>query len=223
MIVPKVKTQKKKLTWQAQKSSFTRDRIILATLTSIVEVGYARTTMASIAKMAGLSQGSMQYHFQTKIDVIKAAVGYLHIKRLTDHQNDLSNIPDSVDPMDYSVDVYWKHLNEPHFLAYQELVIAARTDSELAAVLRPAYKTFERMWRQHSLDQMPQWRQAQDRFDLLSNVGQYLMEGMALGVMNEQLGQDEVKVMLDYTKQVLRELLSRDNTAGQAAEKTAGK
>lgn len=145
----------KKLTWQAQKSSFTRDRIILATLDCIVEVGYAQSTMARIAEKAGVSQGSMQHHFSAKI----------------------------------------------------ELVIAARTDPGLGAVMRPAYQTFERMWRQYSLDLESEWRGAKDRFDLLSNVGQYLMEGMAFGYLNRQLDDKDVEELLDYTKSRLRQIL----------------
>ena len=71
--------------WQSQKSSLTRDRIIIATLECIVEHGYESTTMAKIAKIAKVSQGSMQYHYSSKIDVIKAAIDYLHVKRLSDH------------------------------------------------------------------------------------------------------------------------------------------
>jgi AcrR family transcriptional regulator len=82
-----------KVKWQAQKSALTRDRIVIATLECIVEFGYENTTMAKIAKTAKVSQGSMQYHFPAKLDAVKAAINYLHAKRLTDHQRDLEDIP----------------------------------------------------------------------------------------------------------------------------------
>lgn len=200
------------LTWQSQKSNFTRDRIILATLDCLIEVGYVRTTMARIAAKADVSQGSIQYHFRTKMDLIKAAVVHLHLVRLNDQRQDLENAPPDADPLDYMVDVYWKHLTEPHFIAYQELVMAARTDPDLAAVMRPAYQTFMRMWRQYSREENPEWKEAEKDFDLLSNVGQYLMEGMAFGQLNRQLDDEDVKELLEYTKRRLRNIL-RGNEA----------
>ena len=90
--------------WQTQKSALTRDRIIIAALECIVELGYESTTMAKIAGMAKVSLGSVQYHFPAKIDAIKAAVNYLHVKRLADHQHDLENIPAGMDPMAWAIE-----------------------------------------------------------------------------------------------------------------------
>lgn len=207
-------SSKKKLTWQAQKSSFTRDRIILAALDCIVEVGYARSTMARISAKAGVSQGSMQYHFHAKVDLIKAAVAHLHLVRLNDQRQDLANVPKGPDPFDHIVNAYWRHLTEPHYIAYQELVIAARTDPDLAAVMRPAYQTFENMWRQYRLDVELEWKEAKEQFVLLSNVGQYLLEGMAFGCLNGQLDEQEVEELLEYTKERLREILAGHQNGG---------
>lgn len=199
--------EKAAITWQAQKSSLTRDRITIATLECIVEHGYARTTMARIAKIAGVSQGSMQYHFSTKMEAMKASINYLNLKRLNDHQQDLANVPPGVDPMDYSVDAYWRHLNEGHFIAYQELVVAARTEPELAAVLKPAYQKFVRSWREYALSRVPEWRKARSRFDLLSDLGQYQMEGLAFGRLNEQISEKRIQKVLELTKKQLRHLV----------------
>ena len=86
-------SKKNKDKWQSQKSSLTRDRIIIATLECIVEHGYESTTMAKIATIAKVSQGSMQYHYSSKIDVIKAAIDYLHVKRLNDQEFQPVRIP----------------------------------------------------------------------------------------------------------------------------------
>ena len=120
--------------YQQKKSALTRDRIVIATLQCIIEFGYESTSVAKIAKLAQLSTGAMQYHFETKIDAIKAAIEYLHERRLADRQRDMANLPATADPLAYGIKVYWQHLNKEHFLAYQELVIAARTHPELSAV-----------------------------------------------------------------------------------------
>ena len=153
--------------WQAQKSSLTRDRIVIATLECIIEFGYESTTMAKIAKAAKVSQGSMQYHFPAKLDAIKAAINYLFAKRLTDHQQDLENAPDTVDKMAHAIEVYWHHLNEGHYVAYQDLVIAARTHPELAKVLKPAYQRFVKAWRRDAQNLVPEWDISREKFKLI--------------------------------------------------------
>ena len=192
---------------QAQKSSLTRERITIATLECIVEFGYVGTTMARITRIAEVSSGSMQYHFTTKADAIKAAIRYLHLKRLSDQRHDLDNIPPGVDPMDYSVDVYWKHLNEGHFVAYQELVLASRTDTDLAEVLKPEYRKFVRAWRDYALANVPAWQKASEHFELISDIGQCQMEGLAFGLLNDQISKQQVEEVLEFCKGLLRSLI----------------
>ncbi|HIE89623.1 MAG TPA: TetR/AcrR family transcriptional regulator [Pseudomonadales bacterium] len=192
--------------WQTQKSSLTRDRIVIAALECIVEFGYESTTMAKIAKMAKVSQGSMQYHFPAKLDAIKAAINYLLAKRLTDHQRDLEEIPVGVDSMAHAIEVYWYHLNEGHYVAYQDLVIAARTHPELATVLEPAYQRFVKAWRRDALNLIPEWNGKKEKFELICDIGQYQMEGLAFGRLNGQLSDKQTRVVLDFTKDLLSKM-----------------
>jgi len=193
--------------WQAQKSALKKDRIVIATLECIVEHGYEKTTMAKIAETAGVSLGSMQHHFRTKLEAIKAAVNYLHARRLTDHQRDLENIPAGVDPMAHAIEVYWHHLNEGHYVAYQDLVIAARTHPELAEVLKPAYQRFLKDWRKDALNLVPDWGAQREQFELICDIGQYQMEGLAFGRLNDQIDDDKTRRVLDFTKQLLIQML----------------
>ena len=192
--------------WQTQKSSLTRDRIVIAALECIVEFGYESTTMAKIAKKAKVSQGSMQYHFPAKLDAIKAAINYLLVKRLTDHQRDLEEIPVGVDSMAHAIEVYWYHLNEGHYVAYQDLVIAARTHPELATVLEPAYQRFVKAWRRDALNLIPEWNGKKEKFELICDIGQYQMEGLAFGRLNGQLSDKQTRVVLDFTKDLLSKM-----------------
>ena len=192
--------------WQAQKSSLTRDRIVIAALECIVKFGYESTTMAKIAKAAKVSQGSMQYHFPAKIDAIKAAINYLLAKRLTDHQRDLEEIPDGVDSIAHALEVYWHHLNEGHYVAYQDLVIAARTHPELAAVLRPAYQRFVKNYRRDTLNLIPELDGNRQQYELICDLGQYQMEGLAFGRLNGQLSEEQARMVVDFTKDLLSKM-----------------
>jgi AcrR family transcriptional regulator len=197
---------KKSVNWQSKKSSLTRDRIIIAALECIIEFGYESTTMAKITKMAKVSQGSMQYHFPAKLDAIKAAINYLFAKRLTDHQHDLEDVPDNVDKMAHAIEVYWRHLNEGHYVAYQDLVIAARTHPELAVVLKPAYQRFVKAWRRDALNLIPEWNGKREQFELICDLGQYQMEGLAYGRLNGQLSDKKTRRVLNFTKDLLSKM-----------------
>jgi AcrR family transcriptional regulator len=50
----------------------TRRRIIDATMRCVAEVGYARTTIREIAKMAQMTSGSLYHYFANKNDLVKA-------------------------------------------------------------------------------------------------------------------------------------------------------
>ena len=197
---------KKSVNWQSKKSSLTRDRIIIAALECIIEFGYESTTMAKIARVAKVSQGSMQYHFPARLDAIKAAINYLLAKRLTDHQRDLEDVPVGVDSMAHAIEVYWHHLNEGHYVAYQDLVIAARTHPELATVLKPAYQRFVKAWRRDALNLIPEWNGKREQFELICDIGQYQMEGLAYGRLNGQLSDKQTRKVLDFTKDLLSKM-----------------
>ena len=201
--------------WQAQKSALKKDRIVIATLECIVEHGYEKTTMAGIAEAAGVSLGSLQHHFRTKLEAIKAAVNYLHARRLTDHKRDLESIPEGVDPMAHAIEVYWHHLNEGHYVAYQDLVIAARTHPELAEVLKPAYQRFLKDWRKDALSLFPDWGEQREHFELICDVGQYQMEGLAFGRLNDQIDDEKTRRVLDFTKRLLVQMLRDMESSGK--------
>jgi len=201
--------------WQAQKSALTRDRIIIATLECIVEHGYESTTMARIAKAAKVSQGSMQYHFPAKLDAIKAAINYLHAKRLTDHQRDLDEIPKGTDPMAHAIDVYWRHLSEGHYVAYQDLVVAARTHPELANVLRPAYQKFVTAWRRDALNIVPEGDGQREQFELICDIGQYQMEGLAFGRLNDQIDDEKTAKVLAFIRDLLARMTAEIGTKNE--------
>ena len=191
--------------YQQKKSALTRDRIVIATLQCIIEFGYESTSVAKIAKLAQLSTGAMQYHFETKIDAIKAAIEYLHERRLADRQRDMANMPASADPLAYGIKVYWQHLNTEHFLAYQELVIAARTHPELSAVLRPAYQKFLKTWRDDYNQQFPIWGHNQEKMDLVADAIQYLLEGLAYGRLNQQISDKNTKALILFMTSMMTE------------------
>lgn len=167
--------------WQAQKSAATRTLIVEAAIRCFVELGYARTTTTAIAERAGLSRGAMLHHFPAKIEAVRAAVQYLHDKRLRAFRRSISRTgPTQADRVRQSVEAYWAHVRHPTFVAFFELSVAARTDGELAAILAPMQDAFDHAWYETAREVFPEWDAREDAFETVIGVVRYAMEGMAI-------------------------------------------
>ena len=64
-----------------ERSRATRQRLLDATIESLAEVGWDRTTVVAVAGRAGVSRGAAQHHFRTREDLFTAAVEYVAEER----------------------------------------------------------------------------------------------------------------------------------------------
>jgi AcrR family transcriptional regulator len=195
--------------WQAQKSESTRTQIIEAAIKCLVDLGYARTTTAAIAEKAGLSRGAMLHHFPAKTDIVRAAVDYLHAKRLRAIRKSTAKEPLDGDHVRLGVQSYWAHVKHPWFVAFFELAVAARTDKELAAILFPAQEAFEREFYETTLDVFPEWKRKGGKFLLGFDLSRYVMEGMAISSLTHKETERDQRV-LRYLEEKLKELVGED-------------
>lgn len=191
--------------WQARKSAATRDQIISAAIRCIVESSYSRATTMKIAESAGLSRGATLHHFPSKMDIIRAAVDYLHEKRLQAFRRSIREIPPGADMVHLAVHSYWAHVNHPIYVAFIELSVAARTDPELREILRPAQLAFDHEWYTTAREVFPEWQSDPEAFDLALNFTQQLMEGMAISFYTHAR-EDNKEQLLDFLEEKLREL-----------------
>ncbi|MCG8670729.1 MAG: TetR/AcrR family transcriptional regulator [Pseudomonadales bacterium] len=199
------------LGWQAQKSAATRNLILDAAITCFIDLGYAMTTTAKISNKAGLSRGAMLHHFPSKSALIQAAVEYLHRRRLDAFRDAVSRIPaDETDRIRAGINVYWQHLTSPLFVAFHELAVAARTDSELGDILYPAVDSFDQAWYETAKALFPEWEKTGDVFDLAMDLTQNLMEGMAINHMQEKDEQRAERLLTFLAKQ-LESMLEESN------------
>lgn len=193
------------LGWQAQKSASTRMQITEAAIKCFVEYGYSRTTTTLIAEKAGLSRGAMLHHFPSRLAVVRAAVEHLHSKRLKAFRKAVTKPTTNGDHVRHSLEAYWAHVRHPMFVAFFELAVAARSDKELASILRPAQEAFEREWHQAAVDVFPEWRGRGDKFDLALDLTRYVLEGMAISFLTHKETERDKRV-LGYLEEKIREL-----------------
>ena len=117
---------------QAERRRITRGKLLDATIDSLVDVGYARTTTVEVGERTGLSRGTQLHHFPSRADLLVAAIEHLADERRNDFQAEIeARFAVGDDPIDAMVDVLWVMFSDPIYWATIELMVAARTDPEL--------------------------------------------------------------------------------------------
>jgi AcrR family transcriptional regulator len=205
-----------RVTWQAQKSAQTREKLLEATLDSLADLGYFETTISTIVDHAGVSRGSIRHHFQSKSEIIAATIAYLCERRLEYYEQDLFNQAPDVDPLEYVLDAFWRHLSEREFAAHQELVVASRTDAKLHAVLKPSLIALDERWLALTVERFPSWGELGDRLPLVAAVGGLLLEGMAYRRIAGGVSDELAAAMLTYLKRRLRRLFEGEEALDEA-------
>lgn len=196
------------ISWQAQKSAMTRDRILDAAINCFVELGYTNVTTAKVASAAGVSRGAMLHHFPSKTELIQAAVEYLHDKLLEDYTQRVASIPAAYTGKKRrraGIDAYWDHLTGDLFVVYHELCVASRTDPELQSILENSQLLFEKHVRESNTKLFDEWQDRGDRFLLAMDVTKFMMEGMAAGQLMTNRDA-RVKRLLNYLADRLEEI-----------------
>jgi AcrR family transcriptional regulator len=191
--------------WQARKSAATRIQIISAAIRCIVESSYSKTTMMKISEKAGLSRGATLHHFPSKMDIIRAAVDYIHEKRIQAFRRSIKEIPEGADIAQLAVEAYSADLKHPIFVALFELSVAARTNVELREILHPAQLNFDQEWYETAWSLFPEWHSDRQAFDLALILCQTLIEGMAISNFTHAREYDRAQ-LLAYLEEKVREL-----------------
>ena len=195
--------------WQAEKSALTRQSILEASVRCFVDHGYASTTTAMIAEEANVSRGAMMHHFPSRSAVMNAVVGYLHVRRLNEYRDLMVDI-DSPDQtmtraaIRTSVEAAWKYVNLPSFVAYQELLGAARTDPALAEAVGEVERDFEREFLKTVRLVFPHWKQVKS-LQAAHDLVQFVMQGMGVAHRSsnrEQRARRMIETVTDHLERV---------------------
>jgi AcrR family transcriptional regulator len=117
---------------QAQRSAETRTRVLDATIDCLVKYGYARTTTARVAEMAGVTRGAQVHHFGSRDELMMAAVEHLAVKRFAAAIPQFTGtLATAQDPLGEMLELAWDIHSPPIFVPICELWVAGRTDPAL--------------------------------------------------------------------------------------------
>ena len=120
---------------QSQRREATISALVDAAVAALGEVGYARTTTNEIARRAGVSQGGLFRHFESRLDVILAAADAVRARQFVDFRAGLASMSDF--EVAEVVRLLRRATRAPINAAWYELLVAARTDAELRQRLEP--------------------------------------------------------------------------------------
>jgi AcrR family transcriptional regulator len=202
------------ISWQAQKSAMTRDKILEAAINCFINLGYTNVTTARVASSAGVSRGAMLHHFPSKTELIQAATEHLHEKLLEDFTSRVRAIPNSLRGKKHrraGLDAYWEYLSSDLFMAYHELCVAGRTDPELREILDRTTRDFEEHTRESTVALFSDWADRGERFLLAMDVTKFLMEGMAVGQLVSDR-EERVQRLLNYLGDRLEEIFKEGSS-----------
>ena len=167
--------------WQARKSAQTRIAILEAAIDCLGEYGYANTTTQMISDMAGISRGAMLHHYATKLDLIAATIDYIFVKRMQFFSEEITALPEQARIQEQQgLELFWERLQGREFVAQLELLVAARTDSDLKVLYEPRAIEFNSDWSREIAKLFPEWGDAADRLQLAIDFSQATLEGLMI-------------------------------------------
>lgn len=124
---------------QEERRASTRNRLMAATIESLIECGYNGATTLEIERRAGVSRGARIHHYPTKASLLAAAVDHLY-DRISGSYAQAFGTPElgasDAERVRSGLRAMWALFRERDHAAVIELNVAARTDGELQQCLK---------------------------------------------------------------------------------------
>jgi AcrR family transcriptional regulator len=121
---------------QQQRREETIARLLDASIDTIVEVGYARASAATIARRAAVSDGALFRHFPTMGDFMAATAHEVMRRQLNLFAKRVAEIPADRPAMEAALTILRDVTGNDTNTVMYELLIAARTDEKLRTTLQ---------------------------------------------------------------------------------------
>jgi AcrR family transcriptional regulator len=184
-----VTTRPKRRT-QAERSAAMQEKVLDAALDCLVELGFSGATTTAVAERAGVSRGAQLHHYPTRAELVAAAVQHLYRRLTADYQRGFARIAPKEDRLTAAIDLLWSMFTRTHYTAVLELFVAARTDAELRALLRPIAERHEANVFVLAREYFPE-ASASSAFDATLSLVLDSMQGMAVARCVYGRGADE--------------------------------
>ena len=123
---------------QEERRAETRGRLLDATIESLIEVGYAGTTIRAVTERAGVSQGAQSHHFPHRVDLVASAFEHLAEQRQARYAQRARELTgERAERVRALLDMLWEDFSSPLFTVAAKLWVAAADDEQLRERLIP--------------------------------------------------------------------------------------
>ena len=138
---------------QSERRTSTRAALLEATIATLIEQGYSRTTTTEVTKRAGVSQGALFKHFPTKSALVAAAAEQLFAETIDEFSRAFERTSDDDASVAIALRRLWHVFCCAKLQAVYRLYVEAPVDAELLAALVPVVKAHEKnlLERAHAL------------------------------------------------------------------------
>jgi AcrR family transcriptional regulator len=198
--------------WQAEKSGLTRIAILEATLSCLVDFGYAQTTADKIVKRAGVSRGAMTHHFKARAEVFDAAALFIIERRAEEYERLIGRIrvhptgTPTLQDMRDTMAVLQKYFALPSFLALNELQRGARTDIQFRRAMYPLEKALDKKISDSMIKHFPYLAEVEETRQVLMDLILSAMRPIAIDMAPALKGARLQRLLDQLAEVALREI-----------------
>lgn len=120
---------------QAERRAEMRARIIRAAIACLHRLGYGGATINEVIQEAGVSRGALSHHFASKTELMLAVVREVFERDVAHYNRSLASLAPKA-WLRAAPATLWQAINTPSAIAVIEIMLASRSDLELAQRLR---------------------------------------------------------------------------------------
>lgn len=113
-----------------------RDRVIDATVSCILELGFYRASTNEIARRAGVTWGVIQHYFGTREALMLAVLQNVGGQFVASVEDRHIEGEDAVDRMEQLIDIFSGHYADPSYLAHLQILLNMDRDPRTSAQVR---------------------------------------------------------------------------------------
>jgi AcrR family transcriptional regulator len=188
---------------QAERTTATRSRLIDATIGCLIDLGYSGTTTLAVCERAGVSHGSLLYHYGTRERLLGAALDAVYERLQTPVLRAIGELPEGEERIDALVDLMWSAFGAPEFKAVVELWLAAANQPDVGWAVWPEARAFDDAIQPLAARLFPDVAERVPDFPLYISLLFQAMQGMGLARATWPERED------DPTRARVRALLTR--------------
>lgn len=126
---------------QADKSALMRRKLINATIESLVDVGYSKTTAVEICRRAEVTRGALFHHFDSLATLLATTMSDIYERNFLADSNGVG-----IESLDEWINAVWGKLKRSEFKAVIEIWLAARNEPEMAGTLMPVIAKYNEIF-----------------------------------------------------------------------------